>query len=256
MKSPKNNLVCVAGLPGAGKTSVCKVAKNDACASVVEVDDYVCAILEELVLNPVRGNRLRGIFADYAKLCGIPGLGINEEWKKFLDYVNWLPEEDMEGHFDSYKQSCTAFLASYATRKAIKDAIEAALSTDQKVLLPSAHLNAALPRNDLKTALDHFGIVPQILLIRAQFRNLQEVANKRVANQSPVDRLLSGRTDVARAIKIADPLYPAEGWNLLGVVDNDRSRGVEEVFAEVRAKISETYGWRMFSPVDFLDLQL
>lgn len=259
----------VAGLPGAGKTTLCEELKAGGGFDYVSRDDEMRSIWEGLGVDGRMEGTARtlpsgeSVYAEFAlpmanlrhlneiirEIFSRPGYGGDEICERIRENAEVLKGSSEFVLFDYYiKKGVLNILMPiiFEAEVARRAAGLAATGTKRVVLIDSPLLTQVNRRNPLLGYLKSKGFYPGLLILRSTRERIAQVAAQREEGNPKWKKVKFGPTDM-EGIENVMPYDPREGWDKVLVVKDVRLER-----ERIRERLLKGVGQEISGPVSFL----
>lgn len=262
MSEKKNNIWCVAGLSGAGKTTLCEGLKADGGFDCVSRDQEVTRLLGEFEIRVFGGdgrlrfgegrsfvigdlNRFNAVVADLFARPGYCDLPESEGIREFAKQLISASSVDL---WDYYVTDGTLarILNLVIEGEVVRKSADLGNGKEGIVLLDNPALAYTNKRARMLSYLRGRGFDPGLLIVRATREQIERVAAQREIDDPSLKGLRHGQTD-REVIFSTAPYQPAEGWERVVVMN-----GVMSGRDAIREKLLRGVGQEISGPVSFL----
>lgn len=247
------DIVCAAGLPGGGKTTICDALAASGDFHNEEVDDHTTKLFDEIKEAKDIGT-LRDIFRRFLSSTRLPGFEGSKDIGRTVSTLLRMSDQQILAAFEIQPQLFGAIMGAAAKHQAILTGAAKTKEYGQhggpRVLLPSAVFNTQVGRDIVLKYFPSQGITANILVVRARMTDLLDTAHKRVET-GKVGRFID-RTNPQEALYQSAPVHPKEEWHSVHIVNNDRSKTPDEIADKLRARLKLCAESTIVQPVQFL----
>ncbi len=229
------NIVCVAGFPGAGKSSLCSALADSGDFHTEEVDDHKNRIIEALHTGSDDSRTLREILGHFIASTHLPGFETSRHLRGEVLNLLRMSESQLLHVLSTQPRVFESVISYCAQHSALQSAAKKAKQNkDQRIIFPGASLTTSLGRDVSLKYFQYQGIIPNILIVKARIDHLMQTEQDRKRGTKHSDNQIN-RTNFA--INESSPVHPAEEWHGVHVLNNQRTMDPSELADSVRNRL-------------------
>ena len=206
---------------------------------MVERDSYPKGLFDEMKGGDL--HRLREIFGRFVSSTRLPGFEATLKHGDNVARILKLQDNKMMEFFDRDPTFLGNTLGLAAEHQAMEAAsTQAKKNLDLRILFSSGVLNTRAGRDASLRFFPSQGIVPNILIIRAQLHQLMAAVEQR-KRETLDDEHCNDH----------NPVHPSEAWHSVTVLDNKRLKDPSELAASIRRGLLNCTENTLTRPIEF-----
>lgn len=243
-------VICVAGLPGSGKTELCKALEESGDFKRVERDAYIESIRNEIRVGNFKVlRRILGQFVDSARISGFRDA---QDYSELVTDLLSLSNMHIGVAFQMEPTLLSNTINWCAEYQAMQEASSQAKSnTRQRILYESGVLTSRSGRDSSLGFFPAHDISPSVLVVRAKVHHLMQSAEER-GRDSLIGDHWGDRLDVESAVKEEEPVEPSEPWHAVIRLNNGREKSLVDLANSIRQRLLTCAENTITGPIGFV----